>query len=68
MTAQEISADEIAYMLKAIETEHMNPNHYPPAKWVISWFMFLRETGKYPEMLESLRQFVQQIIYGYRYR
>jgi hypothetical protein len=48
MTAQDISEDEITYMLKAFETERMNPNHYPPAKWVISWFIFLRETGNTP--------------------
>jgi len=62
MTVQDISEAEILYMLKAIKTERFNPNHYSPAKWVKSWLMFLRQTGEFPEMLESPRQFARQII------
>jgi hypothetical protein len=68
MTAREISEDEIKRLLEAIGSEHINPDHDSPAKWVKSFFMFLRQTGKFPEMLESPRVFVQQIIYEYRYR
>jgi hypothetical protein len=62
ITAQDLSKDEIAYLLKAIETDRVNPNHYPPAKWAASFFVFLRQTGNFPEMLGSPHQFVREII------
>jgi hypothetical protein len=62
ITDQDISADEIKYLLKAAESERVNPNHYPPAKWAASFFVFLRQTGNFPEMLESPHKFAREII------
>ncbi len=62
ITAQDLSTHEIAYLLKAIETDRVNPNHYAPAQWAASFFVFLRQTGKFPELLESPRQFAREII------
>jgi hypothetical protein len=62
ITTQEISKDEITYLLKAVQTDRVNPNHYPPAKWAASFFMFLRQTGKHPEMLGSPHAFALEII------
>jgi len=58
----DLSKYELAHLLKAIATDRVNPNHYPPAQWAASFFVFLRNTGKHPEMLESPRQFAREII------
>jgi len=62
LTAEDISKDEITHMLKAMDTERFNPTHDSPAEWVKSWFTFLRQTGKFAEMLESPRRFARVII------
>ena len=62
ITEQDLYEDEIIYLLKAVETERVNPKHYPPARWVQDFFTFLRQTGKSPEILESPRAFARQII------
>jgi hypothetical protein len=62
ITPRDISEAKITCFLRAIETERMNPKHDPPAEWVKSFFMFLRQTGKYPELLKSPNLFVEEII------
>jgi hypothetical protein len=64
ITSQHISEAKVKCFLKAIDTGRMNPDHYPPAKWVQGFFIFLRQTGKYPEMLKSPDLFVEEIIQG----
>jgi len=62
ITPQDIGEDKLNCFLKAIDTERVNPEHFPPAKVVETFFMFLRTTGECPEMLKSPDVFVQEII------
>jgi hypothetical protein len=66
ITPRDISEAKITCFLRAIETERMNPEHFPPAKVVKTFFMFLRRTGKYPELLTSPNLFVEEIIQDVR--
>jgi hypothetical protein len=59
---RDISEAKITCFLRSIETERLNPEHFPPAKVVETFFMFLRQTGNYPELLTSPNLFVEEII------
>lgn len=62
ITDNDLYPDEVTYFLKAIENESVNADHEPPAQFVQNFFTILRETGKFPEMLESPRRFARKMI------
>lgn len=61
VSAEDIGEEEMKYMIMSIE-KASGKDHLPPAEWVRQFFIFLRETGKYPEMLQSPRQFAAGMI------